>query len=98
MSARNHYDIIRKPIITEKSTMLSEHGKYSFQVDCDADKSSIKNAIESIFGVKVAKVNVLNVKGKTKRFRGTMGKRADWKKAVVTLVEGNTIDLTGMVK
>lgn len=98
MSQYNHYDLVRKPIITEKSTMLSELGKYTFEVAVSADKTSIKKAVEAIFDVKVEKVNVLNVQGKSKRFRGTIGKRSDWKKAVVTLAKGSTIDFTGMVK
>lgn len=78
--------------------MLSELGKYTFEVAVSADKTSIKKAVEAIFDVKVEKVNVLNVQGKSKRFRGTIGKRSDWKKAVVTLAKGSTIDFTGMVK
>lgn len=86
------YDIIRSPLITEKSTLGSEQGKITFRVDASASKQQIKGAIERVFGVDVVKVNVLNVKGKVKRFRGTIGKRAGFKKAIVTLKEGQAID------
>ena len=95
MSAKpQHYDLIKKPIITEKATMASEHGAVVFQVDMDATKPMIKEAIEAVFGVKVKAVNTTITKGKTKRFRGIMGKRKDVKKAYVTLEEGNTIDVS----
>ena len=95
MSAKHeHYDVIRKPIITEKSTMASEHGAVVFEVAMDANKPQIKEAVESLFGVKVKAVNTTITKGKTKRFRGQMGKRKDVKKAYVTLEEGNTIDVS----
>ena len=95
MSAKaEHYDVIRKPIITEKSTMASENGAVVFEVAIDANKPAIKEAVESLFGVKVKAVNTTITKGKTKRFRGQMGKRKDVKKAYVTLEEGNTIDVT----
>ncbi len=87
------FDLIRRPIITEKSSMGAEHNKVQFMVRPDADKASIKKAVESLFNVKVDKVNTINIKGKTKRFRGRMGKRADIRKAVVTLAEGQSIDL-----
>ena len=89
-----HYDIIRTPVITEKATLLSEHNKVVFRVADDASKDEIAAAVEALFNVKVTKVNTLNVKGKTKRFRGIMGKRADVKKAIVTLAEGQSIDIT----
>ena len=89
-----HYDVIRKPIITEKSTMASENGAVVFEVAIDAAKPQIKEAVEALFGVKVKAVNTTITKGKTKRFRGTMGKRKDVKKAYVTLEEGNTIDVS----
>jgi large subunit ribosomal protein L23 len=89
-----HYDLIRKPVITEKATMASEHGAVVFEVAKDATKPQIKDAIEALFNVKVAAVNTVLTKGKTKRFRGRPGKRRDVKKAYVTLVEGNTIDVT----
>ncbi len=95
MSAKaEHYDVIRKPIITEKTTMASENGAVVFEVAIDAAKPQIKDAVEALFGVKVKAVNTTITKGKTKRFRGTMGRRKDVKKAYVTLVEGNTIDVT----
>ena len=95
MSAKpEHYDVIRKPIITEKATMASEHGAVVFEVAIDANKPQIKDAVEALFGVKVKAVNTTVTKGKTKRFRGIEGKRKDVKKAYVTLEEGNTIDVT----
>lgn len=90
----NHYDVIRKPIITEKATMASEHGAVVFEVAMDAAKPQIKEAVEALFGVKVKAVNTSITKGKVKRFRGRPGKRRDVKKAYVTLEEGNTIDVT----
>ncbi|WP_127556832.1 50S ribosomal protein L23 [Nioella ostreopsis] len=95
MSAKpEHYDVIRKPVITEKSTMASENGAVVFEVAIDANKPQIKEAVESLFGVKVKAVNTTITKGKTKRFRGQLGKRKDVKKAYVTLEEGNTIDVS----
>ncbi len=94
MSAPRHYDVIRRPVITEKATLLSEDGKVVFQVAKDATKKEITEAVEALFKVKVAKVNTLLVKGKTKRFRGIAGRRADVKKAVVTLADGQSIDVT----
>ena len=89
-----HYDTILSPIITEKATLLSEHNKVVFRVAADASKDEIASAVEALFKVNVTKVNTLNAKGKTKRFRGIRGKRADIKKAVVTLAEGQSIDIT----
>lgn len=89
-----HYDVIRKPIITEKATMASEANAVVFEVARDANKPQIKEAVESLFGVKVKAVNTTITKGKVKRFRGQTGKRRDVKKAYVTLEEGNTIDVT----
>jgi len=95
MSAKpEHYDVIRKPIITEKTTMASEAGAVVFEVAIDANKPQIKEAVESLFGVKVKAVNTSVTKGKVKRFRGILGRRKDVKKAYVTLEEGNTIDVT----
>ena len=95
MSAKpEHYDVIRKPIITEKTTMASENGVVVFEVAIDSNKPSIKEAVESLFDVKVKAVNTTITKGKSKRFRGMLGKRRDVKKAYVTLEEGNTIDVT----
>jgi len=82
---KSPYDIIIKPIITEKSMMGMEESRYTFKVLKDANKTEIKLAIEEAFGVKVAKINTLNVKGKVKRQGRFVGKRADWKKAIVTL-------------
>jgi large subunit ribosomal protein L23 len=86
--------VIRKPIITEKSTMASENGAVVFEVAIDSNKPQIKEAVEALFGVKVKAVNTTITKGKTKRFRGTPGKRKDVKKAYVMLEEGNTIDVS----
>ena len=88
------YDVIRKPIITEKTTMASEAGAVVFEVAIDSTKPQIKAAVEGLFGVKVKAVNTTITKGKVKRFRGQLGKRKDVKKAYVTLEEGNTIDVT----
>ncbi|OYX43497.1 MAG: 50S ribosomal protein L23 [Rhodobacterales bacterium 32-67-9] len=89
-----HYDVIVKPIITEKATMASEAGAVVFQVAKTATKPQIKEAVEAVFGVKVKAVNTTITKGKTKRFRGQPGVRSDVKKAYVTLEEGNTIDVS----
>ena len=89
-----HYDLIRKPIITEKATLASESGAVVFEVHMDATKPQIKEAVEALFNVKVKAVNTTVTKGKVKKFRGRPGRRKDVKKAYVTLVEGNTIDVT----
>ncbi|MBM1222029.1 50S ribosomal protein L23 [Ponticoccus sp. SC2-23] len=95
MSAKpEHYDVIRKPVITEKTTMASENGAVVFEVSIDANKPQIKEAVEALFDVKVKAVNTTITKGKTKRFRGRPGTRKDVKKAYVTLEEGNTIDVS----
>lgn len=95
MSAKpEHYDVIVKPIITEKATMASEANAVVFQVARDATKPQIKDAVETLFGVKVKAVNTTVTKGKAKRFRGRPGVRSDVKKAYVTLEEGNTIDVS----
>ncbi len=86
------YEVIREPVITEKATMGSEHGQVTFRVANDATKPEIKRAVEALFKVKVKNVNTLITKGKTKRFRGVLGKRNDVKKAIITLEEGQTID------
>ncbi len=88
------YDVIRRPIVTEKSTMASEANAVVFEVAIDASKPLIKEAVESLFGVKVKAVNTSVLKGKAKVFRGTKGRRKDVKKAYVTLEEGNMIDVT----
>lgn len=94
----NLYDVIRNPLITEKTTQMSEFRKYTFEVMKAADKPLVKKAVEEIFGVKVQKVNILNVKGKVKRFKGRLGRTSDYKKAIVTLEENQAIDLAGGVK
>lgn len=94
MSELKLYDIIIAPVITEKATMVSEYNQVVFQVKRDATKPEIKTAVEKLFGVKVAAVNTLVRKGKTKVFRGFRGKQGDFKKAIVTLEEGHTIDVT----
>ena len=94
MPAARHYDTIVSPVITEKATMLSEQNKVVFRVAPNATKPQIAEAIENLFKVSVVKVNTLNVKGKTKRFRGRVGRRSDVKKAIVTLAEGQSIDIT----
>ncbi len=88
------YDVILSPHITEKATVLSEQNKVVFQVAKDASKDEIASAVETLFNVTVTKVNTLVMEGKTKRFRGIRGKRSDIKKAIVTLAEGQSIDVT----
>jgi len=94
VSRERMYDLILAPVITEKSTMASEHNQVTFRVPLSATKPEIKAAVEGLFNVKVTGVNTLISKGKTKRFRGLEGRRSDFKKAVVTLAEGNKIDVT----
>lgn len=94
MNSLDAYDIIRAPVITEKSTMASEHNQVVFTVRRDATKPQIKAAVEQLFDVKVTAVNTLNRKGKIKRFKGVLGRRKDIKKAIVTLEEGQGIDVT----
>lgn len=94
MPTEKHYDTIIRPIITEKATLLSEDGKIVFEVAIDATKKEIADAIENLFKVNVTKVNTIRVKGKTKRFRGIAGKRKDFKKAMVSLADGQSIDVT----
>lgn len=94
ISKERMYDIIRAPVITEKATMGSEYNQVTFKVPLDASKPEIKAAIEGVFGVKVTAVNTIVTKGKVKRFRGRVGQRSDAKKAIITLAEGNTIDVT----
>jgi len=86
--------IIRAPHITEKATLISEHNQVAFKVAVDATKPAIAAAVEHLFKVKVKAVNTIRMDGKTKRFRGIPGRRADWKKAMVTLEEGHSIDVT----
>jgi large subunit ribosomal protein L23 len=94
MSKVRHYDVIRNPVVTEKSTMASEHGQVVFDVAMDATKPEIKAAIEALFSVKVKSINTLVRKGKVKRFRNHLGVRNDVKKAIVTLVDGQSIDIS----
>ena len=94
LSQAEMYDIIRRPVVTEKTTMGSQHNQVTFRVPLGATKPEIKAAVEGVFKVKVKAVNTLRVEGKTKLWKGRPGKRNDFKKAVVTLVEGNTIDVT----
>jgi large subunit ribosomal protein L23 len=88
------YDVIRAPLVTEKSTMLSESNQVMFKVALSATKPDIKEAVERLFNVKVLAVNTLIRKGKIKKFRGVKGRQSDFKKAIVTLEEGQTIDIT----
>ena len=89
-----HYDVVLAPHITEKSTLLSEHNAVVFKVANDATKPEIKAAVEALFGVKVMGVNTIVAKGKTKRWKGQPYKRSDVKKAIVTLSDGQSIDVT----
>ena len=88
------YDLVRSPVVTEKSTRGSEHNQVTFKVPLDATKPEIKAAVEGLFQVKVVAVNTVRQLGKTKRFRGRVGKRPDFKKAMATLAEGQSIDVT----
>jgi large subunit ribosomal protein L23 len=90
----NHYDVVLAPHITEKSTMLSEHNAVVFKVASGASKPEIKEAVEALFNVKVTGVNTIVTKGKSKRWKGRSYQRSDFKKAIVTLAEGQTIDVT----
>ena len=90
------YDTILRPIITEKATMANENGQVTFAVPVTATKPEIKAAVEMLFDVEVKAVNTILLKGKTKMWKGRPGRRSDMKKAMVTLVEGYTIDLMGV--
>jgi large subunit ribosomal protein L23 len=90
----SHYDVIRSPVITEKTTIAAEHNKVVFNVAKSATKPEIKAAVEALFKVKVKSVNTLVRMGKVKRFKGFVGKQDDVKKAIVTLAEGHRIDVT----
>ena len=94
MSTKQYYDVIRAPIITEKATIASENNQIVFRVAIDADKKVIKEAVEALFDVKVKAVNTLRRKGKAKRFRGIPGRQNEMKKAIVTLEDGHSIDVT----
>ncbi|MGQ0676290.1 MAG: 50S ribosomal protein L23 [Rhodospirillales bacterium] len=94
LSDERAYLLIRSPVITEKATMGSQHGQVTFRVPLDATKPEIKAAVEKLFKVKVTAVNTLRLKGKVKRFRNRIGQRSDTKKAIISLAEGQTIDVT----
>ena len=94
LSKERMYDLIRYPVITEKATIITEFNQVSFRVPLDANKFEIRAAVEGLFDVKVTSVNTLRQTGKTKRFRGHLGKRPDYKKAIVTLAAGDSIDIT----
>jgi large subunit ribosomal protein L23 len=95
--AEKYYTILRHPVVTEKSSLGSQNGQITFAVSIDATKPEIKAAVEALYGVKVTAVNTLVRKGKARRFGGIMGRRSDEKKAMVTLAEGQTIDLAQQV-
>ena len=88
------YALVRSPVITEKSTAASEHNQVTFRVPLTATKREVKAAVEGLFNVKVSAVNTIRVEGKVKRFKGQLGERSDFKKAIVTLAEGSKIDVT----
>ena len=92
MITERDYDVLVGPLVTEKTTLLSENGQIAFRVRLDATKAEIRKAVEKLFDVKVTAVNTLRVKGKTKLFRGRRGRRSDYKKAIVTLAEGQSVD------
>jgi large subunit ribosomal protein L23 len=94
ISREQMYQTVLSPLVTEKATALSDKNQVVFKVAIDATKPQIRAAIEGLFGVKVLAVNTLVMKGKTKKFRGRNGQRSDWKKAMVRLAEGQSIDLT----
>ena len=94
LTRQEMYDIIRAPVITEKATAASEHNQVVFRVALDATKREVKAAVEGLFDVKVTAVNTIRVQRKLKRFRGRVGRRSDYKKAIVTLGEGQRIDVT----
>ena len=97
-SAERSLSIIKSPIMTEKSTNLNQFNKYSFVVSRKSTSSEIKQAIETVFKVKVEKINTLVIRGKLKSFKGSIGYKKDYKKAIVTLAEGNTIDSSLEIK
>ncbi|MDB5410337.1 MAG: ribosomal protein [Rhodospirillales bacterium] len=94
LSREEMYGLVRSPVITEKSTAASEHNQVTFRVPLTATKREVKAAVEGLFKVKVEAVNTIRVGGKLKRFRGKLGQRSDYKKAIVTLAEGSKIDVT----
>ena len=94
---KNIYSIIRQPVVTEKSTKISENNQFVFKVSLESNKDDIKKAIEKLYKVKVKNVNTIKIKGKKKVFKGTKGKRSDYKKAIICLQEGETLDYSGGV-
>jgi large subunit ribosomal protein L23 len=94
LTRQQMFDIVRAPVITEKATNVSEHNQVVFRVPLTATKRQVRVAIEELFNVKVTAVNTIRVRGKLKRFRGRVGRRSDYKKALVTLGEGHRIDVT----
>ena len=94
MKETRAYDVIVAPVVTEKSTLGSVHNQVTFRVTIEATKPEIRAAVEKLFGVKVKRVNTLRQRGKVKKFRGRIGRRADYKKAIITLAEGEAIDIT----
>jgi large subunit ribosomal protein L23 len=94
LTRQQMYDIVRSPVITEKATNVSEHDQVIFRVPLTATKREVKAAVEGLFRFNVTAVNTIRVMGKLKRFRGRPGRRSDYKKAVVTLREGQRIDVT----
>jgi large subunit ribosomal protein L23 len=94
LTRQQMYDIIRGPVITEKATIVSEHNQVIFRVPLTVTKREVKAAVEGLFNVNVTAVNTIRVMGKLKRFRGRPGRRSDYKKAVVTLRQGQRIDVT----
>ena len=94
LTQQQMFDIVRSPVITEKATNVSEHNQVIFRVPLTATKRQVKAAVEGLFKVKVTAVNTIRVQGKLKRFRGRVGQRPDYKKAVVTLGEGQRVDVT----
>jgi large subunit ribosomal protein L23 len=98
MIKANVYNVLIAPHNTEKATNIADLGKYIFKVACEATREDIKEAVEKVFATKVKKVNVINVEGKNKVFKGRKGKRSGFKKAIVTLEKGKTIDISAGVK
>ncbi|MBP9791848.1 MAG: 50S ribosomal protein L23 [Rickettsiales bacterium] len=98
MKKEDLYDVLRAPVITEKSTILSQFSKYVFKVNVDVAKATVKRAVESIFNVKVLKINSIKTKGKVKMFRRIKGERSDYKKMIITLEKGKSIDLNAEIK
>ena len=91
----NIYEIIKQPVVTEKTTKMSENNQFAFKVESTSSKEYIKKAVEKLFKVKVKSINTIKIKGKSKIFKGTKGKRSDYKKAIVTLKPGETLDYSG---